>query len=78
MEGSLSGRPTEGDIADTLQLRDVAMANIFWLSMFAVHISATRRIRLNLQYVTAMRPYVKLLDHLFLGDRLPSFLGDRL
>jgi len=25
------------EIADTLQLRDIAMANIFWLSIFAVH-----------------------------------------
>ena len=31
------------DIADTPQLRDVAMANIFWLSIYAVvHIGATR------------------------------------
>jgi len=30
------------DIADTPQLREIAMANIFWLSIFAVHIGATR------------------------------------
>jgi len=30
------------DIADTLHLRDVATANIFWLSIFVVHIDATR------------------------------------
>jgi len=30
------------DSADTLQLRDLAMANSFWLSIFAVHIAATR------------------------------------
>ena len=29
------------DIADTLQLRDVAMATIFWLSMYGMHIGAT-------------------------------------
>jgi len=29
-------------IADTLQLRDVAMANIFLLSIFAVHMGDTR------------------------------------
>jgi len=29
MEGCLSGRPTNADIADTLQLRDVAMATVF-------------------------------------------------
>ena len=46
------------DIADTLQLRDVAMANIFWLSIFAVQMGATRPIR---PCAVAMRPYVKLL-----------------
>jgi len=49
------------DIADTLQLRDVAMANSFWFSIYAVHIGATRRIRLNRPCAAAMRPYVKLL-----------------
>jgi len=35
MEGSLSGRPTKcKSIANTLQLRDAAMATIFWLSMY--------------------------------------------
>jgi len=33
----------------------------FWLSIFAVHIGATRRIRLNRPCAAAMRPYVKLL-----------------
>jgi len=33
MEGGLSGRPTECRIADTLHLRDVAMAISFCLSM---------------------------------------------
>jgi len=36
MEGSLSGQPTEciiGTIADTIHLREVAMATTFWLSM---------------------------------------------
>jgi len=28
--GCLSGRPINADIADTLQLRDVIMATIFW------------------------------------------------
>jgi len=49
------------DITNTLQLRDIAMANIFWLSMYAVHIGATRRIQLKCPYVAAMQPYVKLL-----------------
>jgi len=42
-------------------LRDVAMANIFWLSIHAVHIGATRRIRLYRPCAAAMQPYVKLL-----------------
>jgi len=29
------------DITDTLHLMDVAMATIFWLSIYAVHIGAT-------------------------------------
>jgi len=49
------------DIADTLHLRDVATANIFWLSIFVVHIDATRWIRLNCPCAVVMRPYVKLL-----------------
>ena len=49
------------DIADTLHLRDVAMATTFWLSIYGVHIGATRRIRLNRLCAVAMRPYVKLL-----------------
>jgi len=49
------------DIADTLQLRDVDMATIFWLSMYGVHIGATWRILMNRSCAAAMRPYVKLL-----------------
>ena len=49
------------DIADTLHLRDVAMATTFWLSMYGSHIGATWRIRLNRPCAAAMRPYVKLL-----------------
>jgi len=52
------------DIADTLQLRDVATANIFCLAIFVVHTGATRRIRLNRPCTAAMRPYVKLLSPL--------------
>jgi len=47
-------------IADTLHIEDVAMAAIFWLSVYAVHIGATWQIRLNCPGVAAMRPYVKL------------------
>jgi len=49
------------DITDTLQLRGIAMANVFWLSIYAVHIGAIRRLRLNRPCAAAMRPYVKLL-----------------
>jgi len=43
------------DIADTLRLRDVAMATIFghW-----VYIGATWQIRLNRLCAMAMRPYM--------------------
>jgi len=47
------------DIASTLHLRDVAMAIIFWLSMYGVHIGATWRMRLNYPCVVAMGSYVK-------------------
>ena len=57
----MSGRPTNADIADTMQLRDVAMVTIFWLSIYGVHIGATWRIRLNRPRAAAMRPIVKLL-----------------
>jgi len=50
-----------GDIADTMNLRDVAMASTFWLFIYGVHIGATGRIRLNRPCAAAMRPYVKLL-----------------
>jgi len=46
------------DIADTLHLRDVAMATIFWLSICGVHSGATSRIRLNRPCAAAMRSYV--------------------
>jgi len=49
------------DIAGTLHLRDVAMATIFWLSVYGLHIGATWRIRLNCPCVAMMRPHVKLL-----------------
>ena len=37
----------KADIVDTLHLRDLAMATIFWLSTYWVHSGATCRIRLN-------------------------------
>jgi len=49
------------DIANTLQLRDLATATIFWLSVYGVHVGATWRIRLNRPCAAAMRTYVKLL-----------------
>jgi len=51
------------DIADTLQLRDVAMATIF--GFIWVHIGATWWMRLNRPCVVEMRPYVKLVWPLF-------------
>jgi len=57
------------DIADTLHLRDVAMATVFWLSVYdvyGVHIGATWRIRLNSPCAAAMRSYVKYFDLLLL------------
>jgi len=38
----------------------MAMATIFWLSVYGVHIGAICRIRLNRPCAAAMRPYVKL------------------
>jgi len=56
-------QPTEciADITDTLHLRDVAMATIFWLSIYGVHIGTTWHIRLNRPCAAAMRSCVKLL-----------------
>ena len=42
-------------------LKDVAMATIFWLSVYGVHSGATWPIRVNRPCVAAMHPYVKLL-----------------
>jgi len=44
------------DIADTLHLRDVAMATMFWLST-----TGCTFVRLSRAYVAAIWPYVKLL-----------------
>jgi len=52
---------SDQDIADFEVLRDTAMATIFWLSIYGVHIGATWRIQLNRPYAAAMQPYVKLL-----------------
>ena len=48
------------DIADTLNLRDIATATTFWLSVYGVHIGATWRIRLDCPCAAAIQPYVKL------------------
>ena len=48
-------------IADYEVLTDVAMATIFWLSIYRVHICPTWRIELNRPYAVAMQPYVRLL-----------------
>ena len=52
---------SDEDIAENDCLRVVAMATIFWLSIYGVHIGATWQIRLNRPCVAAMWPYVKLL-----------------
>ena len=53
------------DIANTLPLRDVAMANIFWLSVYAVHIGATWRIQLNRHVRRRCGLMSNYFDHLF-------------
>jgi len=52
---------SDEDIADFEVLRDVAMATIFWLFIYGLHIGATWRMRLNRACAAAMRPYAKLL-----------------
>jgi len=60
--GGFSGvKLYDEDIANFQVVRDVAMATIFWLSIYGMHIGATWRIRLNRSYAAAMQPYVKLL-----------------
>jgi len=54
-------KQSDEDLADFEVLRYVAMATIFWLSIYGVHIGATWRIRLNRPCAAAMRSYVKLL-----------------
>jgi len=49
------------DIADTLQLRDIAMATISWLSIYGVHIGATWQMQLIRLCAAAMWLNVKLL-----------------
>ena len=49
--------------------RNVAMATIFWLFIYGMHIGATLRIRLNRPCVAAMRPYVILLWPLVSSSR---------
>jgi len=56
--------PQNADIADTLQLRDVAMATIFWLFIYGVHIGATWRIRLSRPCAVAMQPMSNYSEHL--------------
>jgi len=50
---------SDEDIADFEVLRNVAMATIFWLSIYGVHIVATWRIRLNRPCAAAMRPKLR-------------------
>jgi len=55
---------SDEDIANFEFLRDVAMATVFWLCIYGVHIGTTCRIRLNHPCAAAMWPYVKLLSPL--------------
>ena len=56
--GGFSGvKLSDEDRADFEVLRDVAMATIFWLSIYGVHIGATWQIRLNRPCAAVMRPY---------------------
>jgi len=48
-------------IADFKVLRDIAMATIFCLAIYGVHIGATWQIQPNRLCAAAMRPDVKLL-----------------
>ena len=58
------------DIAEIEVLTDVAMATMFWLSLYRVHIGATWRIRPNRRCAAPMRPCVKLLSPLVIfADR---------
>jgi len=56
MEGFSVVGQQNADIADTLQLRDIATANIFWLSISVVHIGTTWRIRIKNPCAVEMRP----------------------
>ena len=57
--GGLSGSSSPMKTADFEVLRGVAMATIFWLSIYGAHIGATWRIQLNRPCVAAMQPYVE-------------------
>jgi len=59
--GGFSGSSYPIKTADFEILRHVTVTSIFWLSIYGVHIGATRRIRLNRPSAEAMRPYVILL-----------------
>ena len=61
MEGGLSGRPTKCRYCQYPATKWRCHGNHFWLSIYAVYIGATWRIRLNRPCAAAMRPYVKLL-----------------
>jgi len=51
-----SSYPMNLKTADFEVLRNIAMATIFWLSIYGMHIGATWRIRLNRPCAAAMRP----------------------
>jgi len=60
---------SDEDIANFEVLRDVAMAAIFWPSIYGVHIGATWRMRLNRSCAAVALRQITLtnyFDHLFL------------
>jgi len=64
------------DIADSVKLRDVAMATIFCRSIYGVYIGATWRIRLNRMCAAAMRLYIKLRWPLVISSRIAGIQLD--
>ena len=58
---------SDEDIADFEVLRDFAIATIFLVSIYGMHIGATWQIRHNRSCAAAMRPYISnYIDHLLL------------
>ena len=61
MEGGLSGRPTKFRYCQYAATKGHRDGDLFWLSIYGVHIGAIWRIQLNHPCAAAMQPCVKLL-----------------